>query len=248
MKSRRAVTVLFVGASILMLTATPAVADVGADGISDDMVFGQDISDYQSGFDIAGAAKQHDMSFVMAKATEGERLVSDTFEGNWQAAADAGLIRGAYHYAHPEQDPIAEADHFWWTVSDAGGVRDGDFLVLDIEDRNGRTYREISAWCQEFLLRMESHLGTSDGLMIYTNRNFGANLSGLSSYPLWVAEYDDPPTPGELDAPVGEWGDDWVMHQYSDRTIPRNAVRMSEDDLRDIGYQSRAWYSEFFDY
>lgn len=243
MSPKHVVLGLFVTASIMTIGAVPANADGQRK-----MLYGQDISDYQAGFDIGREAERHDMSFVMTKATEGEGLVSDTFADNWRAAEEAGVIRGAYHYAHPDQDPNAEADHFFRTVTAAGGVRDGDFLVLDIEERNGRSYDEISEWSQQFLRRMEDHLGTSDGLMVYTNRLFGAQLSGLSSYPLWVAEYGDPPTPGELDAPVGEWGDDWVMHQYSDETTPRNAVRMSEEEFRDLGYRERTWYRDFFGY
>ncbi|MDR4241328.1 GH25 family lysozyme, partial [Bacillus mycoides] len=48
-----------------------------------------------------------------AKTTTGVNYIDPTFVQHVQAARDANVLIGAYHFAHPEQnDAMSEAKHF----------------------------------------------------------------------------------------------------------------------------------------
>jgi lysozyme len=60
-------------------------------------VHGIDLSRYQSEIDWA-RVRAAGVSFAFLKATEGSDRVDPTFEENWEAARQAGVARGAYHF------------------------------------------------------------------------------------------------------------------------------------------------------
>ena len=41
---------------------------------------------------------------LVLKATEGSDYINPQFERDWREIADQPLVRGAYHYAHPNQN------------------------------------------------------------------------------------------------------------------------------------------------
>src|SRR4029077_9344909 len=54
------------------------------------------------------------ISFAWAKATEGTSYQDAYFIGNQNNGKAAGVLMGAYHYAHPELNtPGVEANYFW---------------------------------------------------------------------------------------------------------------------------------------
>ena len=62
-------------------------------------VHGIDVSKYQGDIDwnsVYGSG----VKFAWIKATEGGDRVDDKFEQNWTRAKEAGLPRGAYHFAY----------------------------------------------------------------------------------------------------------------------------------------------------
>jgi len=88
---------------------------------------GRDVSDYQP-------VQRPDQwgSFGFAKVSEGLSWTAKTFPGNWASMSKAGVPRGAYHFLHPAQDPVAQARRFVALVR-AQGLQRGDMLVVDSE-------------------------------------------------------------------------------------------------------------------
>ena len=130
------------------------------------------------------AAEGHGFAFV--KATEGMDLEDKTFESNWGAMKDAGLLRGAYHFYITRDDPKTQAEFFINTVT----LESGDLApVVDIEVLHSNTPPGLADNLKVFLDRIEEHYGVKP--IIYTARVFwDKNLSdAFGEYPLWLAEY-----------------------------------------------------------
>jgi GH25 family lysozyme M1 (1,4-beta-N-acetylmuramidase) len=158
------------------------------------------------------------ISFAIAKASEGTYYTDDAFWGEYDGAADAGLIHGAYHFAAPDDSSGAEqADYF----VDNGGDWSADDITLpgtlDIEyNPYGDTCYDLSksamvAWIRDFddeYLRL-----TGRYPMIYTNYDWWNTCVGSSAFasdnPMWVAQWSgSSPT-----LPTG-WTD-YTFWQYS---------------------------------
>src|SRR3954469_13436131 len=75
---------------------------------------GVDVSSYQGASINWVTAKANGISFAWAKATEGLTVDDADFTINMANAKAAGVLIGAYHFAHPELHTAAdEAAHFW---------------------------------------------------------------------------------------------------------------------------------------
>jgi hypothetical protein len=71
---------------------------------------GIDVSSYQGTIDF-NSLRAAGLSFVMSKATEGLTYSDPTFAYNFAGTASIGLVRGAYHFAHPSEDPYGILIH-----------------------------------------------------------------------------------------------------------------------------------------
>ena len=71
--------------------------------ISASSLFGVDVSHYQGTIDWSKVAASN-VTFAMAKATEGLSYVDPMFSTNYKAMKQNGLFRSAYHFAHPNED------------------------------------------------------------------------------------------------------------------------------------------------
>jgi lysozyme len=97
-------------------------------------VRGIDVAKYQGAVDWA-KVKASGVAFAVIKATESKGYVDPCFKKNWEGARAAGIMRGAYCFWHPQQDPKAQAEHFYETVGD---LLPGDLPpTVDVE-RNDR--------------------------------------------------------------------------------------------------------------
>src|ERR1700688_4982339 len=95
---------------------------------------GIDISRYQLKIDW-GAVTASGVQFCFIKATEGARHVDVAFQRHWEAAATAGLVRGAYHFFRPQIPVSTQADLFVRTL---GQLQPGDLRpALDLEGTAG---------------------------------------------------------------------------------------------------------------
>ena len=180
---------------------------------------GIDVSHYQGNIDwngvVAGGAK-----FAYMKATEGTDYQDSAFSANYTGSYNAGLIRGAYHFALPNtSSPEAQADFF---VAHGGGwSADGKTLppMMDMEYNPygdscyGMSQQALRDWIAGFSNRV--HASTGRYPTIYTAQNWWSPCTGDwdglgGTNPLFVARYSS--DPGTL--PAG-WGT-WTFWQYSD--------------------------------
>jgi len=154
-------------------------------------ILGLDCSHHQGTIDFA-KVKAAGASFVFIKATEGLDFVDPNFTQYWQAAKDAGIPRGVYHFFHPQDDLQSQIDFFCKTV---GALEAGDLPpVLDIEvpaEWTGFTVAQRVQMILGWLQGVEAKLGVQP--IIYINNTMAntvlSNPAAFKSYVLWIAFY-----------------------------------------------------------
>ncbi|ETK37738.1 glycoside hydrolase family 25 protein [Microbispora sp. ATCC PTA-5024] len=187
--------------------------------------YGQDVSGYEADHDWKASPAQ----FGIIKATEGLDFVDPAFARHWAELAKKGIVRGVYHYGHPSNDPVEEADYFL-SVVNRQPARPGDLLVLDLETTDGESVQHVNAWAKTWLAHVKEKTGVTP--MFYSGWNFADRYGhGLGQYPLWVAYYGIPK--GSV-TPPADWKT-WVIHQYTDTPIDQNVSSLTPDQLRALG-------------
>lgn len=176
-------------------------------------VAGIDVSSHQGSIDWSAVANE--AQFAYMKATEGTDYTDDSFSSYYQGSYDAGLIRGAYHFALPDRSSGAEQAKFF---VDNGGAwsDDGKTLppMLDIEYNPygdtcyGLNADEMTSWIKEF--SDEVHNLTGRYPTIYTTKDWWSTCTGDngdfgSTNPLFVASYNDE---------VGELPNGWDTYTF----------------------------------
>ncbi len=137
--------------------------------------------------------------FGYAKATEGTGFIDPAFATNFAGMADAGVVRGAYHFAEPDSsDGATQADFF----VDNGGdwLDDGQTMpgALDIEwnpygsDCYGLSQSEMRTWIGDFVREYVARTGREPA--IYCGQTWWTECVGagdFSASALWVSSWDD---------------------------------------------------------
>ena len=198
-----------------VMTAAPAQA------FTADSPTGIDVSKWQRPGGVAinwEKVAESGETFAFIKATDGLEGDSEYFVEDSAAAAEAGLIIGSYHKAHPDKDPITQADAYVAMLNrqPTGAVTLPP--VLDMELDAGMSATELERWAERFLKRVELKTGVTP--MIYTYRWFlqvkMGNTDALTAYPLWLAAYQaEPPT----DVPGG-WSEPLFWQRSSTGRVP----------------------------
>src|ERR1039457_6695477 len=193
---------------------------------------GVDASRYQGGSINWTSVKNTGVSFAWAKATEGLTVNDTTITNNEVNAAAAGVLIGAYHFAHPETHlGIAGADeeaaHFW---SIAGKYIKGTNVylmpMLDMETdlstaspayTKNTLSQWVNEWCRDIVNDAASN-GVAVKPVIYTGVSYSATWlnSSVTNWPLWMA--NSPPNPNpQTGGPSGTnpWAA-WNVWQYTD--------------------------------
>lgn len=172
---------------------------------------GIDVSEWQGDINWALVA-QSGVQFAFIKATEGTSFVDRQLTSNWRNSKANGIIRGAYHYGHPENHAETEAGHFMATMQAQAPLEPGDLLALDLEEGTG----DLSAWTLAFLRTVEMLAGFKP--LFYSTSSFIVdhqirNEPEIGNYGLWIASWGVPspwvPSPWEF----------WACHQYTDSLI-----------------------------
>jgi GH25 family lysozyme M1 (1,4-beta-N-acetylmuramidase) len=174
---------------------------------------GVDVNQYQGTIDW-NKVRASGRTFAYAKATDGAYL-DTSFAQNYAAIKAAGLIRGASHFFHPDQDPVAQANLFMSTM---GTLQPGDLPpALDVEITGGLTASAIVAGINSWITYVKAKTGLTP--ILYSAAGFlsplGSTVSTLSNYPLWAANWN-------VSCPTipSTW-QKWVLWQYSDAgTVP----------------------------
>lgn len=145
------------------------------------MLHGFDISAYQS-------TTAPTADFVFVKATEGSSYTSSRFAAQWASAKSRAKVRGAYHFARPEDSSGAsQADRF---LARAGAVP-GELLCLDLE-ASDLNQSKTNAWARAFGDRLrEKAPGVTTVLYLgsgYASNNTGRGLADHFDY-WWYPQY-----------------------------------------------------------
>lgn len=193
------------------------------------------MSSYQGTIDwtqVAGSG----ISFAFIKATEGTAITDSQFSANFTGAKAAGILRGAYHFAHPGQSsPSVQANHFLQVVQGAGTL---DLPpVLDMEDNGGLSNQALATWIESFATQV--HQATGKLPLLYTYPYFAdAYLpASLSNLPLWIANY------GVSQPPNTSGWTSWTFWQYSDTgSIPGISTSVDLDVYSGTVTQLNAQY------
>ncbi|KAK3497512.1 N,O-diacetylmuramidase [Neurospora hispaniola] len=147
-------------------------------------VQGFDISHYQGSVNFARAYSSG-ARFVIIKATEGTNYIDPKFSSHYTGATSAGLIRGGYHFAHPDSSSgAAQADYF--LAHGGGWSKDGITLpgMIDLESVSGKatcyglSTSAMVSWIKSFSDRYHSKTGRYP--MIYTNYSWWSKCTGNS--------------------------------------------------------------------
>jgi lysozyme len=185
-----------------------------------DLPRGHDVSSHQKNVDWA-KARARGARFVYVKATESTNYRNPHFGQQYNGARDAGIIRGAYHFAVPDKSSgRTQAGYFvryggaWsadgWTLPPAVDVEYNPY------DRKHKCYRmtkrQLVDWIRSFSDEVKRLTGRRP--VIYTTAHWWNMYTGgsgifASDHALWVARY------GSADAGAlpGGWSY-WTIWQY----------------------------------
>ncbi|MFI2199227.1 lysozyme [Streptomyces sp. NPDC020192] len=228
-------------ASAALALAAPAAAAAGPPALVKSRPRGHDVSSHQEHVDWASARKTG-ARFVYVKATEATDYRNPYFDEQYNGAREAGLLRGAYHFALPDQSSGAAQAQFF--VHDGGDWQaDGWTLppALDIEynpySKKQKCYGLSKAmmvrWIRDFSDEVKEETGRRP--VIYTTTQWwklctGNSRAFSSSHALWIARHGTS-GPGTL---PGGWRY-WTFWQYgTEGTLPgdQNLFNGSADRLR----------------
>lgn len=203
--------------------------------VHSEKIFGIDVSHHQSHIDwdeVSHIKDSIEVSFVFARATFGSDKKDLHFDRNWKMATEKKMLKGAYHFYRPMQNPILQAQHFVKHVT----LEEGDLPpVLDIESKYRRQKpASLRANLKKWLNYVENHYGVKP--IIYTNDGFYKsylNTGEFDEYPLWIANYNQVTMPRNSR---------WILWQFSEKgkatgiktNVDLNVFNGSLEDLKKL--------------
>ena len=155
---------------------------------------GIDLSHHQGEIDWSKLPSS-DISFAYIKATEGGNFIDPHFKKNWQAAKEAGLIVGAYHFFRICKPGAIQADNFLAIVPSEPGQLPP---VIDVEHEGPCNAADVPADIGQQIIMMAQRVETKAGCkpVIYASATYEANLIATmdrdQSY--WVRSLSWPPS------------------------------------------------------
>ncbi|WP_454844416.1 GH25 family lysozyme [Priestia megaterium] len=170
---------------------------------------------------------------VYIKLTEGKSFIDPKAYQNYLGAKNAGLRVGFYHYAHCNNDPIAEVNFF---LQKLGKMKVDLPHCLDLEENKGKSKSQVNAFALKWMDYLQKKTGITPTL--YTGYSFMNNFtSAMAKYPLWVARYAGGSKRVQgFDSPGSStiWRT-WAIFQYTDsgkvKGITSKGVDINEMDI-----------------
>jgi lysozyme len=176
---------------------------------------GIDVSKIQVSTDWSQVASSG-RTFVFIKYSEAIEYTNASFESDWVAAHSAGILRGAYHYFHPEVDAVAQANFFLQHVIKFGA---GELPpVIDVE--TGTDMHQIGAGVSAWIDTVTAATGKRP--LVYCSSGFWrvpASYGIEAKADLWVAQYpatQPPPSGPWCPSVTGAWTI-WTFWQHWDK-------------------------------
>jgi len=170
---------------------------------------GVDVSYYEGTIDWA-KAHANGVEFAFVRVSDGLTFHDPKFVTNWNGAKAAGVIRGAYQFFRPTDDPTAQADV---VIAALGGkYTTGDLPpVIDVEVTGGLGPTALQKKIRTWVDRVQTKLGVAP--IIYTGTYFWRDQVGgplsFANNPMWLARYTSCP------AVTAPWTT-WTFWQYTD--------------------------------
>jgi lysozyme len=171
------------------------------------VVYGVDVSVYQGTVNWPDVKAAGD-DFAIARISDGTS-VDGTFATNWAGMKSAGLVRGAYQYFEPGDDPTAQANV---VIQAVGVLGAGDLPVTaDMETTGGQSGATIAANLQTWVTKVTA--GTGKAPMVYTAPGYWDSDVGSAAFgklPLWAADW------GVTCPTLSTGWSNWDFWQYAD--------------------------------
>lgn len=171
------------------LSAMAAEGEVGPADPSK-VVPGIDVSHWQGTIDWDQVAASG-MKYAFIRVSDGTGTLDSEFDRNWNESARVGMLRGAYQYFRPNQDPIAQAKIM---VEKVGQLGPNDLPpVLDLESggNEGIPAERIVSAAMEWAKYVEEHTGKRP--IIYAGHYYWEGevqaSDAFADYLLWVPNY-----------------------------------------------------------
>lgn len=184
-------------------------------------VNGMDVSYYDDSVDW-NAAHAAGIDFAFIRVTDGTQYKDPKFAAYWQGAKDAGVLRGAYQFFRPAEDPIAQAD----LLLSLAPYQAGDLPpVLDVEVNGGLTTAQVTAGVHAWVDHVTAAIGRVP--IVYAGLYSWPTLTGgadLTSSPLWIAQYTSAACPN-IPTPWTQW----MFWQHSDTGMVDGVVSSQLD-------------------
>jgi len=218
----------------------------------EDNVRGIDVSYWQATIDWDALVTNTDISFGVARVSDGTQKIDPKFEENWHEMKRVGLIRGAYQFFRPNQSAADQAALFVSLIEQAGGMEDEDMPpTLDVEVTGGMGREEVLSGISIWVDHVIAYTGRYP--IIYTGPAFWDSTKlgdGFADFPLWIAHYTGAKCPLAPDA----WHH-WEFWQYTGsgtlpgihRPVDINVYNGDLTGLRDFIRFSKTDYTGFED-
>lgn len=147
------------------------------------MILIADISNNQQAVNLGHLAAAG-VGAIYHKATEGTSFVDPDFQTRRAAAHNLQLPFGAYHFAHPQNDPIVEASHFCKAVGQLGHRDLRPALDLETGDP-----AHAFNFAVKFNNAVHTHLGVWPLFYSYPDYIARARFPRAIGDGLWLASY-----------------------------------------------------------
>jgi lysozyme len=149
------------------------------------IVEGLDVSKYEGSIDW-NTVKGAGIGFGIARVSDGLKFPDATFDTNWAGMKSVGMVRGAYQYFEPAQDPIAQADMVLQKIGTPGA---NDLSpAIDVETMGGLSANAVVAAVNQWLAHVQSATGRRP--IVYASPAFWNGLGDPTvAADLWIANW-----------------------------------------------------------
>jgi lysozyme len=200
--------------------ATPPTSSGGEVCPAGVTLAGVDVSVYQGPVNWP-SVKAAGVAFAFARVSDGSGL-DEQFDANWAGIKAAGMIRGAYQFFEPADDPVVQADIVIHAVYDANNfpvpfLNPGALpVVLDVEVTGNQSASTLAANIQTWINHVQA--ATARVPMIYTASGFwdgSVGSTAFSANSLWAANW------GVGCPSLAQGWTNWAVWQFADNgTVP----------------------------
>lgn len=189
-------------------------------GLHYDKIFGIDLSHYQEREEILWDSlyirhknARYPIQFAVFRATMGNEATDKNFAHFFEEAKNRQLVRGAYHYYRPDEDPILQANSYLKNAK----LEKGDLVpIIDVEQLpKTKSKEQFIVDIQKWLDIVEKHYKRKPILYTYISFYEDYLYPTFKQYPLWVANYNN------VSAPTSVFK--WQMWQFTENGITAGA-------------------------